>query len=205
MGINLADKGYFEVYAIMPGEFSQLPPGGYICQIVNAELTNSKAGNTMLVLFLDIAHGDFKGHFKAAVDRVKFSSSNIKWDNSAIYRQLLLDNSSGRVSQFFKGLLSCFEVSNPNFKVNVNDFEASSLRGKFIGFIFAQEEYQKKNGDIATRVFPKFPKSIDDIQNNNFTVPELKKLPATQPTDKKPNYSDYDFGGSSVDPNDTPF
>lgn len=205
MGINLADKGYFEVNAIMPGEFSQLPPGGYICQIINAELANSKAGNPMLVLFLDIAHGDFKGHFKAAFDRVKFSNSNIKWDNSAIYRQLLFDHSSGRVSQFFKGLLSCFEVSNPNFKINVNDFEASSLRGKFIGFIFAQEEYKKKNGEIATRVCSKFPKSVDDIQNGNFVLPELKKIPADKSADKPPNYSDFDFGSSSIDPNDTPF
>ena len=204
MGINLADKGYYDVIATLPGDFPKLPADGYICQVINAEITNSKAGNLMLILYLDIAQGNFAGHFKAALNRV--NSPSIKWDNAAIYRQLLFDNDSGRVSRFFKGLLTCFEFSNPTFKINITNFDASSLRGKLIGFVFAEEEYSKKNGDIASRIFAKFPKTVDDIQSGNFSVPELKKIQQAKTAGNTPNINNYDFGGDdSIDPNDTPF
>lgn len=200
MGINLIEKGYNDVQAVNPGEFVQLPADGYVCRIVNAEFTNSKAGNLMLVLYIDIAEGDFAGHFKAAVDRVKSSRPDIKWDNSGVYRQLVLD-SSGRVARFFKGLLTSISKSN-NVNLNLNNFEADSLRGLLCGFIFGAEEYEKKNGDIATRIFAKFPRTADDIREGKFTVPELKKLQNTAPA--KPKSNDP-FGGTPVDDEDIPF
>lgn len=199
MAINLLKKGYNDVQAVNPGEFVQLPADGYVCRIVNAEFTNSKAGNLMLVLYIDIAEGDFAGHFKAAVERVKSSRTDIKWDNSGVYRQLVLD-SSGRVARFFKGLLTSISKSN-NVNLNLNNFEADSLRGLLCGFIFGAEEYEKKNGDIATRIFAKFPRTVGEIREGKFTVPELKKLQAAPAA----NAPKDDWGGTPVDPDDTPF
>lgn len=201
MGINLADKGYFDVPAANPGEFSRLPAGGYVCRIINAELTKSKAGNLMLVLFLDIAEGEFQGYFKTATDNARKFDANKKWDNTGIYRQLLFDNSNQRISSFFKGLITCIEHSNKTLKININDFDASILRGQLCGFIFAAEEYQKRNGSIAERVVIKFPGSIEDIRNGNFKVPETKRLEKTAapPTTKD------EFDGSPVSDFEVPF
>ena len=158
MGINLADKGYNDVPAANPGEFTPLPAGGYVCRIINAELANSKAGNLMLILFVDIAEGDFTGFFKTSTEKARKFNADKKWDNAGIYRQLVFD-SSNRVSRFFKGLITCIENSNSNFKININNFEPSVLRGLFCGFVFAFEEYQRRDDSIAERTIIKFPKS----------------------------------------------
>ncbi len=168
-------KGYEETQAVLPGEFAKLPAGGYVCGVVHAEITKSKAGNPMLVLYLDIVEGEFAKYFRDAFDRVRNSRPDIKWDNSGIYRQLIFDK-AGKVSSFFKGLLTCFERSNENFHFNPRTFDEQILRGRLVGFVFADEEYQKKDGSIGTRVFAKFPKTVDDIRNSNFTVPETKKF-----------------------------
>ena len=194
-------KGYEDTTAVLPGEFSKLPAGGYICQVINAEITKSKAGNYMLVLFIDIAEGEFQSHFKNAVSRIKSFNSDIKWDKSAIYRQLIFDN-NGITSRFFKGLLSCFEKSNPSISFKPHAFDENILRGCLIGFIFAEEEYLW-NGDIKTRVFPKFPRTIADIRAGKFTVPDIKRLdnsttsPSAQAKDP--------FSDKPVDDFDIPF
>lgn len=167
-------NGYDEVLPVLPGEFTKLPPNGYVCHVVNVELANSKAGNPMIILYLDIAEGEFKGFFKDATDRVKNFRSDTKWDNSAIYRQLIFNN-DGKVSRFFKGLLTCFEKSN-QVTFNTHPFDEQKLRGCLIGFIFAEEEYQKRDGTISSHVFPKFPKVIADIRQGNFSMPETKKF-----------------------------
>lgn len=199
MGINLADKGYLDVPASIPGEIVTLPPGGYVCNIVNADILSSKAGNLMIVLCLDIAEGDFLHFFKNATDSVRKFDLKKKWHNSGIYRQLIF-TSDNRVSSFFKGLLTCIENSNPSFHVNINNFEASDLCGLLCGFVFAAEEYEKRDGSIAERVVIKFPKAIEDIRRGNFKIPDTKKIEKTAaPTDK------YDFGGSPVNDDDVPF
>ena len=175
--------GYEDVPATAPGEFSKLPAGGYICQVINAEITTSKAGNPMLVLFLDIAEGDFQHHFKNALARVKSYSPDIKWDKSGIYRQLIFDN--GKVSRFFKGLLNCFQKSNPNFSFKPHAFDENILRGSLIGFIFAEEEYLW-NDEVKIRVFPKFPKSIEVIRAGVFKVPDIKRIENTTTKQSKP-------------------
>lgn len=193
--------GYEETTAVLPGEFSKLPAGGYVCHIVNAEITNSKAGNPMLVLYIDIIEGEFARHFRDAFDRVRSSRPDIKWDNSGIYRQLIFDK-SGKVSSFFKGLLTCIEKSNNRFYFNPRTFDEQILRGCIIGFIFAEEEYQKKDGSIGSRTFAKFPKPADDIRQGNFTVPELKKLDAPK---AQPTKSDGVYIGEPLNIEDPPF
>ena len=201
MGLNLDNCGYQTVSPVLPGEFPSLSPGGYICTICSASFQKSKSGNDMLVLFIDIADGEFKDFFKNAAKRVKNFDTSKQWDNSGIYRQVVFDN-VGRVTPFFRGLLECIQKSNPNSRINSADFEPDSLRGKLCGFIFAQEEYTKKDSSIGTRVFAKFPKTVDDIRNGNFKIPSIKKVNATA----KPAQSEQDiFGGTDIDPSDVPF
>lgn len=199
-------KGYEDAQAVLPGEFAKLPAGGYVCGVINAEITKSKAGNPMLVLYLDIVEGEFAGFFRDAFDRVRSSRPDIKWDNSGIYRQLIFDK-SGTVSRFFKGLLTCFEKSNNKFYFNPRTFDEQILRGCLIGFVFAEEEYPKKDGSTGIRTFAKFPKVVDDIRSGNFTVPEMKKLSETKSSTTTETAAERtsSFIDKSFDLDDPPF
>ena len=200
MGINLAERGYNDVQPAIPGEFIPLPAGGYVCRIINAEIVKSKAGNLMLVLFIDIAEGDFQGFFKSATDNARNFDPKKKWHNSGTYRQLIFD-SADRVARFFKGLISSIEQSNSNFSININDFDPASLRGLLCGFVFAAEEYQRLDKSIGERLAIKFPKKIEDIRSGNFKLPDTKRLEKKSSTD----IVDIDFGGEPINPDDTPF
>ena len=181
--------------AAQPGEFTNLPAGGYVCKIVDSEFTTSKAGNDMLNLKLDIAEGDFANYYQYFFDRFK------NWNNNAIYRQLILDQKKN-VSGFFKGLLEIIEDSNPNFTAYANNsVDTNALVDKRIGFVFAEEEYQKQNGDIATRAVARFPKTVSDIRDGDFTVPAIKKLDASK-VGKNSGQLDIDIPSRSAPPPD---
>ena len=196
--------GYEETTAVLPGEFVKLPAGGYVCSIVNAEITNSKAGNPMLVLYIDIVEGEFAKHFRNAFERVRGSRPDIKWDNSGIYRQLIFDK-TGKVSRFFKGLLTCIEKSNGSFHFNPRTFDEQILRGCLIGFVFAEEEYTKTDGSTGNRTFAKFPKPVDDIRSGNFNVPEPKKLAEKSQPPLKETKDTSIFIGDPLNLEDPPF
>ena len=183
--------------AAQPGEFTNLPAGGYVCKIVDSEFTTSKAGNDMLNLKLDVAEGDFANYYQYFFDRFK------NWNNNAIYRQLILDQKKN-VSGFFKGLLEIIEDSNPNFTAYANNsVDTNALVGKRIGFVFAEEEYQKQNGDIATRAVARFPKTVSDIRDGDFTIPPLKKLDASKSaTRNSSGQIDIDIPSRSTPPPD---
>ena len=200
MGINLNAHGYAEAKTAIPGEFVKISPDGYVCTVVNAEIKYAKTGTPMLVLFLDVAEGDFKGYFSDATKRSKASNPDKRWESGGIFRQNIF-NKNDSISPFFKGLLAVFAKDNPNVKVNYDDFEPACFFGAQIGFVFAEEEYDF-NGYAGVHVVPKIPKSVTDIREGNFKVPELKRKPAQDSTPKK----DYDdLGGEPVEPEDTPF
>ena len=166
-------RGYNEVYPVLPDEyFSQIPAGGYICKVVYINVTNSKAGNLMLVLYLDIAEGKFKNWFKEKVNNKKFDDVALEmnlWNNAGIYRQLIYDK-TGKVSKFLKGLFVCFEKSNDNLVITEQGFDENKLIGCKIGFVFTSKKYKKKNGESSTWTSATFPKSVEDIYNNKYSI-----------------------------------
>jgi hypothetical protein len=138
--------GYDEAAAITPGEYKQLPPGGYIGKIVRAEETTSKSGNNMIVLDVDIAEGEYKDFFKQKYD-TRFSDET-PW--GAKVRQVV----DGASTPMFKGLVTSIEASNLNFAFPFAPAPLTRLHGKQIGLIFGREEYIASDGEIrmATRV-----------------------------------------------------
>lgn len=199
MGYNLNAHGYQETKAALPGEFVPLPAGGYVCNIVDAEITKSSKGNDMLVLYVDIADGEYRGYFKQALDRVKNFNSDIRWDNTGIYRQLILTKDN-KIAPFFKGLIGVIEKSNDDFVTNFNDFEPADLKGKFIGVIFGEEEYVKpKDQTVGTRTFAKTVADVHNIWEGKFTVPKKKLL------DRQPDINVGDNPTKPIEGEDPPF
>ena len=66
---------------------------------------------------------------------------------------------------------ACLKYQNGDVDAN------GKLVGLRCGAIFGEEEYEKLDGSIGTSCKVKFIRTIKCIQDNNFKVPELKKLP----------------------------
>ena len=161
-------QGYDEAQAIT-GEYERLEAGGYICRIINAKEEKSKSGKRMLVIALDITEGEKKDYFKKRFD--EDNRAEKKWPAGAIYRQML---EGEKAAGFLKGLMTSLEASNEGFKWDWNE---KKLRDLKCGAIFGEEEYEKMDGSIGTSTKIKFIRTVKAIQEGNFKVPELKKLP----------------------------
>lgn len=184
-------KGYEEAQAIT-GEYERLEAGGYICKIVSAKEEKSKSGKRMLVLALDILEGDKKDYFKKRFD--ENTSPDKKWSTGAIYRQML---EGEKAVGFLKGLMTSLESSNENFKW---DWDEKKLVRLKCGAIFGEEEYERLDGSIGTSTKVKFIRTVKAIQDGNFKVPELKKLPQ-----KGEAFEDFVNSVSSENDEDLPF
>ena len=161
-------QGYDEAQAIT-GEYERLNAGGYICKIISAKEEKSKSGKRMLVLALDIAEGDKKDFFRNRFN--DNSNPDKKWPAGAIYRQML---EGEKAAGFLKGLMTSLEASNDGFKWDWDEKKLAKLK---CGAIFGEEEYEKMDGSVGTTTKVKFIRTVKAIQDGNFKVPELKKLP----------------------------
>ena len=161
-------EGYEEAQAIT-GEYERLEAGGYICKIVNAKEEKSKSGKRMLVLQLDIIEGERKEYFKKRFE--ENTNTEKKWPAGAIYRQMLEGKKS---ADFLKGLMTSLEASNEGFKWN---WEEKKLIGLKCGGIFGEEEYERMDGSVGNTTKIKYIRTTKAIQEGNYKIPEIKKLP----------------------------
>lgn len=161
-------KGYDEAQAIT-GEYEKLNAGGYICKIKSAKEEKSKTGKRMLVIALDILEGDKKDFFKKRFD--EDTRTEKKWPAGAIYRQML---EGEKAAGFLKGLITSIEASNEGFKWDWDEKKLANLK---CGAIFGEEEYEKLDGSVRTSTKVKFIRTVKSIEEGNFKIPEIKKLP----------------------------
>lgn len=187
-------EGY-ETAEALTGEYDKLKPGGYICKIIAAKEEKSRSGNRMLTLALDILEGEHKDYFKKKFEELKKEQKDpnqeVKYPNAAIYRQMLEGNE--RAVGFLKGLMTSLEASNPNFKWDWNEKRLAGLK---CGAIFGEEEYERLDGSIGISCKVKFIRTTKCIEDKNYKVPELKKLPAKGDS--------FEFSGAA-DQDDIPF
>lgn len=184
-------QGYDEAQPIT-GEYERLNAGGYICKIISAkEEKSKKSGKRMLVLALDIIEGDKKDFFRNRFN--ENSNPDKKWPAGAIYRQML---EGEKAAGFLKGLMTSLEASNDGFKWDWDEKKLADLK---CGAIFGEEEYEKMDGSVGTTTKVKFIRTVKAIQDGNFKVPELKKLP-----EKGEAFEDF-VNSVTSDKDDLPF
>ena len=95
----------------------------------------------------------------------------------------------------FKHFTNCVEESNNGYKW---EWDEKTLIGKFIGLVLGEEEYEANDGSIKTRLYVKDIKTIFDIADKKYKVPELKKVK------RQENVSGF-APMPSVDNSDLPF
>lgn len=145
------------------GDFSRPAPGAYICGIVKAE---DVANKEYLKVTYDIIEGEFKGYYK------EMRANNPDWAWAGAYVKSYKD----AALPMFKRFCTAISRSNGNFVFdggNVNCDE-KTLKGKKIGLLLGEEEYEGNDGNVKTRLYVVREFSIDKIGEQK--APELKKL-----------------------------
>lgn len=169
----------FENVQATTGEFAKLSTGGYICKITLVDDVSFDASTNKgdyLKIEYDIAVGEFKDYYKEQYE--KFGNF---WGGTFFrsYKEKALG--------MFKHFIDCVEKSNAGF---VWTWDEKTLMGKFVGLVLGEEEYENSNGEIKTRLYVSQVKTVEEIKNGDFKVPELKKIKKITPA---PSVSAPDF------------
>lgn len=179
--------GYEQAQA-RTGEFETLIPGGYVCKILSVKAEDKDYG-TLLRIAFDIVEGEHKDFYKKQFDRKKEGNPDTKWPG--MYYQTA---KNGEESGYFKGFITAIENSNSGYKW---DWDEQKLKGKLFGGIFAEEEYEirqgKHAGEIGTSVKCRNIRSADKIRSGDYKVPDKKLLPASHNNDTSSSSDETKF------------
>lgn len=136
----------------------RLVPGGYIAKITSVQDFPDKE---YLSIEYDIAQGEFAGYFQNLFN-------TFGWWGGRLIRSY-----KKSAWPFLKTFVIAVENSNKSYKF---DYREQTLRGKNMGVVLAEEEYETKNGEIKTRLYVAKVCDIQSILDEDFKVPDLKKL-----------------------------
>lgn len=154
------------------GGFPKLPAGGYEAIVMGVKINKNSDGSDRLDIMVDIAAGEFKNYFKKKFNNSTFA--NKKFGGIVRYSIPQDDGSEKDMlkKRFFKGMITSFEKSNPNFKWN---WDEQRLKGLKIGIYVRDKEYSwnGKHG-FSPEVFA--VGDIEVIQRGEFDVPKPKCL-----------------------------
>ena len=158
-------------------DYDRLAPGGYICNIIGVEDNESKS---YLKIEYDIALGEFAGYWN------EYAKRSGSWKGE-FYRSYK-DSAAG----MFKGFINAVEASNEGYKW---DWREQTLTGKYIGLVIGDEEYIANDGSLKTWPKVRTVKSVQDIKEGRFRVPETKKVETEEPVvpDTPLNTDDFPF------------
>lgn len=120
-----------------------LPAGGYVAKIESAKVENYNWGN-VLVLAIDIAEGEYAGHFRKMFD--ENNDPNRKWKGT--FRVTIPSETSQYAAsekRTFNNLIYALENSNPSYTFDWNE---KSLKNKYIGVIYRNKEFKSNEGKI---------------------------------------------------------
>lgn len=178
------------------GESQALEPGGYICKVMNARETISKAGNQMVEMLIDIDEGPEAGRFMNLYN----NSDPKKWSNGAIVRQLILKPTDKTTHGGFKNMIQVIEESN-NSPVVWGDGFIDWIKNKRIGLLFYREQFVGRDGNLAwsTKVDGNHYKTIEQIKTGDFKTPEDVPYVENGVAGGVPN------GFQAIEDNDIPF
>lgn len=160
------------------GEGEALPAGNYVCRILAASDTISKSNKPMLVMYIDIAEGEYAGFFTRKYEAAKKSNPTAKFPAGGIYRQTH-DETNEKSMSMFKGLTNAIEESNPGYKW---DWDEAKLKGKRVAGQFRREEFVTSDG--VTTAFPTkcaMMRSLTALANGELKVLADKYLVGSAP------------------------
>lgn len=143
-------------------ERKNLEAGGYVCGICAVE---DAADKQYLRINFDIIEGEYKNYFRDLKKRLNLE----KWVSGGT----TIRSYKEKALPFFKQFINAVEASNSGYKF---DNDETKLRGKLVGIVLGEEEYEKMDGTIGKRLKAVSFHPVADIRNGSFRVPPLKVL-----------------------------
>lgn len=143
--------------------FKRPAPGGYVVRITEIQDVEEKE---YLRVDWDFAEGEFHGYYAQLYAAKGF------WGG------VFIKSYKPKALPYFKAFKTCLETSNRGYIFREDRLD--DLRGKVFGIVLGEEEYRKNDGSVGKRLYVHQARSVKSIRDGDFTVPELKKLPASQ-------------------------
>ena len=165
-------KKYNGFESKMSGEYDQLEPGGYVCEIKNAEVLTYNGGERLL-LSIDIAEGEKKGYY---TKRYKEDTREDKKWAGTFNLFLPKDDGSeqdGWAKNRMNNLIGCIEDANDGYHW---DWDERKLRGKKVALVFRKEEYTKRDGGSGWAVKPFKAISVGNCRDGKWGKYDDKPL-----------------------------
>lgn len=169
--------------------FEQIPVGGYVCVIKNAEVLTYDWGD-VLKLSCDISEGEYKGWYTKQWK--EDTREDKKWGcdlriNIPTDKSKYIDSDTKR----FNNLIGCLEDANTGFKW---DWDESKLKNKKLALVFRNEEWEYE-GKTGWKVKPFKVISIGDCLDGKWGKYEDKPLKANANSTTAPTTSPVEDDG----------
>lgn len=146
--------------AKMSGQFETLPVGGYVCKIMKAEVEEFSSGSRLNVS-IDIAEGEFKDFY--ANNYRNQQGEDKKW--KGVLRIYLPKDDGSKKDEWtkrsFNNFTGVLEDANIGYRFDWNE---DSLKGKTVGVLFRNEEWEF-NGKTGWTVKPFKAAPVGDIKD----------------------------------------
>lgn len=152
-------------------ERKDLPVGGYVAGICKAM---DEPDRERLNIEWEVAEGEYKGYWReqtaSLIERGKLNPGEWAWGGKTIksYKEKALP--------YFKAFITAVEESNPGYKFNNDE---KTLRGKIVGVVLREEEYQANDGSIKTKLVVDRFTNAEKIRSGNYEVRPKKTLNGT--------------------------
>lgn len=165
---QFGDYDKIQAYA----DFPTLPKGGYVLKIMGVSQETNSNG-LYLKIGMDIAEGEYKDFFTKQYQNDTRDTK--KWGCNFLLSLPKDDGSEkdGWTKRNFKTFAEALEESNNGYHF---DWDETKFKGKLIGGLFNEREYQKNDGTIAKTI--NFAKvcSAEKIRNGDYKLPEDKLI-----------------------------
>lgn len=153
-------------------ERRELPPGGYVVEILAAAVKTTPGGWEHLEISFDVVEGDFIAFFNEDYKTQAFEPK--RWKGT-LRQGVPKDDGSEQDAwtiRNLKTLTTAIEDSNEGYTW---DWDETKLKGKIVGMLFRKEEYDY-NGyqGMTTRAFKAIP--ADRVRKGDYKTPEPKML-----------------------------
>lgn len=160
-------------------DFSRLPAGGYVCEILNVKVEQTKSGQMFIKLQIDIKEGEYAAYYTKLWNSQKNSQFERKW--KGMYKIFLPVNNGDeskykRSIAFYKGQVNAIARSNGMPEINIETgYDPDIFKHKLVGVLFRDTQYDVE-GKQGFYTEAAFLTTVEKIRSGDFKIPEPKLL-----------------------------
>lgn len=154
------------------GDYERLPKGGYVLAIKAAQLMQNSMGEYIKVS-ADVYEGEYAQFFTREYKAQQ--SEDKKWHCNYLLNVPKDDGSEqdGWTKRKFKTFTEALEDSNEGYHF---DWDEQKFKGKLIGGLFNEREYEGRNGNIRRATNWGGVCAVSKIREGNYKLPADKLL-----------------------------